>query len=390
MDNNSNNPVNDFFNAEQTNLNSNNNFVESKTNSNKVLSKVLLLLGLIIVVVGCAFAIKKFFFTKTNEPKNDSRQEVIENKDEINVKKEDEILIKEEYFDVTNPIPVYNGKKVGYIDNHGNLIIDFKFKSGKDFIGKYAVAQEMDNTYHIIDRTGKNVMDIKNYITDTYAKYGLYIIDDYLYDIELEPIKNLSIYDDEGRMIQEKYENHANLIYDYKPAEVLEKFGYNIDGNILYYNGKKLMEIEYTKDAYGFLMSRMDTFNYDLTNYLIKHYNVFPLTITDNMGNKGKVLDLLSQKYIVEEFPIHMEMGDIYNSGLFIQFKARGMAMLKPIYSLFSKKELEITEDIVTTSIYKTYVIAENGGTITKETTKYTYYNSDLEKIYETKYFKTY
>lgn len=91
-------------------------------------------------------------------------------------------------FDSDQPIVVKKGKKYGYIDIDGNILIEPKYDNATSFNGNYAIVR-LDGTYQVIDRKGEMKIettysnDIK-YVSD----HKVWIIKNKLYDSDLKQL----------------------------------------------------------------------------------------------------------------------------------------------------------------------------------------------------------
>lgn len=343
--------------------------------------KILIGILIAIMIVIGAITIPKFLNKNNNQtPNNNTNQN--ENKPEE--KKEnslvkDQIKICNEYFDITNPIPVKKNDKYGYIDNEGNLIIDYQYKKAYDFNGKYAQVQDFNDNYFFIDRQNKKIMDIggskmgSNLYT-RYVKYGIYETYDYstytreYYDINLNKLENFDI-----TKYKEAYELDSENHYY---TEKMNHYGYKLEEETIYLNNKEIMKVD------PYLNGFTNTFSIDIANYLIEHKNIFPMVLSDL--DKTQIIDLISGKKIMDVQRKGMPFGEMFYSGPFLKFYVPMMFQVNYVYSFYSNNLMEVPSDLGNISEGKTYYYLEDGGTISKDSTRFVYYNYKNEKIYET------
>lgn len=343
--------------------------------------KVLIGIIIAIIIVIGAITIPKFLNKNDNQTPNDNTNQN-ENKPE---EKKDNSIVKDkikiciEYFDVTNPIPVKKDNKYGYIDNEGNLIIDYQYKKAYDFNGKYAQVQDFNDNYFFIDRQNKKIMDISSTergsnLNKNYIKYGIYEIYNYTtykreyYDINLNKLENFDVtrYDEEDRFSDET-NDYVDKMYHY---------GYKLENETIYLNNKELMKVD------PYLSGFTNTFDIDITNYLIEQKNIFPMVLSDL--DKTQIIDLISGKKIMDVQRKGMPFGEMFYSGPFLKFYVPMMFQVNYVYSFYSDNLMEVPSDLGNISEGKTYYYLEDGGTISKDSTRFVYYNYKNEKIYET------
>ena len=232
----------------------------------------------------------------------------------------------------------------------------------------------MDNSYYFIDRTGKKIMDIpsdNDYGVElqlSYIKYGIYYIyaTGEAYDINLQKIENFDSY-----AYYRAYTEESS-VRDYD--EILSKFGYAIEDNVLLYNNERIMTLDY--------YDVIDLPDYDEIKYLIKKMNIFPI-VTSDVGH-AQIIDLISRQKILDIEINGYHRGYFSMGGKIIEFRQPGMFGISKIYNFFNNELIDVDPDFGKSTTEKTYYILENGGTISRDSTKYIYYNSNNEKIYET------
>ena len=111
----------------------------------------------------------------------------------------------EAIFDPKKPILIKEDDKYGYITYKGKELIDAKYDYASDFYGDYAIVAKENETseddytepyiYAIINQKGKEVLsDIKSvYQPQYYSEYGIWVINEKLYDSKLKQITNNDI-----------------------------------------------------------------------------------------------------------------------------------------------------------------------------------------------------
>lgn len=104
-------------------------------------------------------------------------------------------------FDPDQPIVVKKGKKYGYIDIEGNILIEPKYDNASSFNGNYAIVA-FNDTYQVIDRKGEMKIET-SYLTDIkyVSDYKVWIIKNKLYDSDLKQLTEDDVtvrYEDNG------------------------------------------------------------------------------------------------------------------------------------------------------------------------------------------------
>ena len=360
-----------------------------KFENEKGMTRIVLILIIIgALLLGCISI--GLFINKKEEKENNAQANMFdqqnikeESSNNNNVSGKTEISICDEYYDITNPIPVKKDNKYGYINNKGNLIINYQYQKGYDFNGQYAIVQDIDNSYYLIDRSGKKVMDVPSEL-NTYSnkyemqldldlvKYGVYFFysNKEAYDINLKKIE----YSDRQMYSDVEDKNYNNDFSSLSYNELLSRYNYSIDGNSVLYNNEKVMDLDYG--------DTIDLPEYDELNYYINKKNILPVIISGS--GKTQIIDLISRSEIATADISKSHRGYFTLYGKFAEFSAPMMSGISKIYSFYNNKFIEVDPNFGDSTFGKTYYVLENGGNIGKESTKYIYYNSDGEKIYET------
>lgn len=163
-----NNVNNNAINGVNTTINSNN-----KTSK----SKRIILIILVILVIIC---VGVFIYNRFNENKFGKN-----------------FVDLNDTFDPDKPIKVKNNDKYGYITSDGNVIVEAKYNEAYDFYGEHAVVR-VDNPdttsyineiYQIIDKKGNVILSSESYYKPIYySNYGIWVIDETLYDSNLNKV----------------------------------------------------------------------------------------------------------------------------------------------------------------------------------------------------------
>lgn len=91
-------------------------------------------------------------------------------------------------YDPKKPIPVEENGVFGYVDFEGEMLIEPQYETADPFYGDFALVKTNDETskYKIIDRTGAVVKESTTAKKPKYYKdYGVWLIDNILYDYEM-------------------------------------------------------------------------------------------------------------------------------------------------------------------------------------------------------------
>lgn len=143
-------------------------------------------------------------------------------------------------FDENKLVPVKVDDLYGYISpKNGKMVIEPKFKSANSFYGDYASVSYMEDDstkYGIIDKSGKiKLSTTSSYNIKSLAEYGLFIVDDVLYN------KNLKAITDSNTVVS--YENLGYTSYIKKDTD-----GKYVEGGIISPKGKKVYSYKF-KDS---------------------------------------------------------------------------------------------------------------------------------------------
>lgn len=204
-----NNNYNDFNNQMPSNnyINNVNSNVSSSGNKNKLLVVILILLCV-------AIGVGAFIYFKGKNTKVDGDVDL------------------SSIYDPDKPIIIKKDGKYGYIKADGSMMIEPTYESASDFMGDYAVV-EVDNpnstssykdTYQIIDKKGNIKITYEGYSEPEYiTEYGIWIIEDILYDSKLNKLLEDGIrvdYIDKGYLEYEDTTKHEAGIITYKGKKI--------------------------------------------------------------------------------------------------------------------------------------------------------------------------
>lgn len=161
----------------------------------------------------------------------------------IKVQKKHQVDL-ESIYDPDKPILIENKGKYGYIESDGKVILEPKYISASEFMNGYAVVK-IDNPdesayieylYQIVDRNGN--VRITTEMADEpqfYSEYGIWIIDNIMYDEKLNKIISdvLTVdYIDDGYLEFYNSDINESGIMTYKGEIVFKWSGYSASADI--------------------------------------------------------------------------------------------------------------------------------------------------------------
>ncbi len=216
-------------------------------------------------------------------------------------------LLSDEYFDETNPIPVKKNGKYGYVSSEGKEIVDFIYDNVWRFIGKYGV---VSNNYSnkIIDRTGKIIYSAEDHKIDfSNAKYGNYVIDEALYDLNLEKVSedNLKITSAvEGGYFTFSKDGKYGIINSAREVIFESDMPLSLEVNIGYNNVYGIIkESDYVRDVHKYSIIDMLTGNKIYSapdNEIIEKKDICLFTVKTTSNNYNKVIVVKDGKLVAE------------------------------------------------------------------------------------------
>lgn len=171
----------------------------------------------------------------------------------------------EAIFDPEKPILIKEDEKYGFITYKGKELIEAKYDYASDFYGDYAIVAKENETskdeytepyiYAIINQKGKEVLsDIKSvYQPQYYSEYGIWVINEKLYDSELKQITNNDI----------KVEYLGSGYLTYFSSELNKSGIMNHKGKIIWTYDSSIVSVELSDNKYDKdeLYAEVSTYN---------------------------------------------------------------------------------------------------------------------------------
>lgn len=185
--------------------------LQQKKNNKTLIKLLLILLGSLITIIVLFFLIKMIFFNKESNNLN-------------------------RVFNENNLILIEKNNLYGYINSKGKIIIEPKYNKANNFTGEHTLVTLKNETsktgfeYQIIDKKGNiKYKTINTYDIDYISEYNLWIIEDVLFDGNINPItkKDMYIdYEDYGYFTYEDYSNNTSGVID-NTGKVIFKWEYD-------------------------------------------------------------------------------------------------------------------------------------------------------------------
>lgn len=318
---------------------------------------IKIVIAMIVALLVLCGILGVFLLNKSDKEKDSlSKNEVsenVENKDNNDEKRYSDNLIADEYFDKTNPIPLKANGRYGYISSEGEKIVDFIYDSAWGFFGNYGVISD-GYVKKIIDRKGNIIYSGENHNIDySNAKYGNYVIDKALYDLNLKKVSedNLEITSVvEGGYFtfysNKKYgiiNSSREVIYESdKPLELEVNIGYNNVYGIV-------KESDYVRGVHNYYVIDMLTGNkvYRASDNEIIEKKAICLFIIKNTNNKYDKVIVIKNGKIAAEIK-DSDIKDVY-------WRDANFSELTISYSGNIYKSYNIEEKKLSNDIYKSY-----------------------------------